>query len=166
MNRKIKTSEIALLLVPVIFLVGVGIFLRGRSSTPTERKLSVSDIKFRRLPNRGAKSGRVGITVFVRYEGQEPKWWQKGVRAQWLQNMRFVNQKGKEYSLYSFGGGQGAYDVTRQSHVLEYTCTIPDGYNNNISKPGYFKGTAVFANQLVPLKPLGVARFSVPVQLP
>jgi hypothetical protein len=164
MNRKIKTSEIAFLLVPVIFLVGAGIFLRGRSSTPTESKLSVSDIKFRRLPNRGAKSGRVGITVFVRYEGQEPKWWQKGVRDQRLQNMRFVNQKGKEYSLYSFGGGPGAYDAAQQSHVLEYTCTVPDGYD--ITKPGHFKGTAVFADQLIPLKPLGVARFSVPVQLP
>ena len=164
MNRKIKTSEIALLLVPAIFLVGAGVFLRGRSSTPTESKLSVGDIKFRRLPNHGAKSGRVGITVFIRYEGREPKWWQKGVRAQWLQNMRFVNQKGKDYSLYSFGGGPRAYDLARQSHVLEYTCMIPDGYN--ITKPGHFKGTAVFADQLVPLKPLGVARFSVPVQLP
>ena len=164
MNRKIKTKEIALLLLPAIFLAGVGIFLSRSSNTSTESKLSVSDVKFRRLPNRGAKSGQVGITVFIGYEGQEPKWWQKGVSAQWLQNMRFVNQKGKEYSLYSYGGGPGVYDVTRRSHVLEYSCTVPDGYD--IAKPSYFKSTAVFADQLVPLKPLGVTRFSVPMQLP
>jgi hypothetical protein len=95
MKRKIKTSEVVLLLLPAIFLAGAGVFLRSRSNTPTESKLSVNNINFRRLPNRGAKFGRVGITVFVTYEGQEPKWWQKGVRAQWLQlqNMRFVTRR-------------------------------------------------------------------------
>jgi hypothetical protein len=164
MSRKIKTSEIALLFVPVIFLVGASVFLRGRSSKSTESKLSVSEIKLRRLPDRGAKFGRVGITVFVRYEGQEPKWWQKGVRTGWVQNMRFVNQKGKEYSLYHFGGGSLGYDSARQSQVLTYTCSVPDEYD--ITKPGHFRGTAVFADQLVPVKPLGIARFSVPAQLP
>ncbi len=75
----------------------------------------------------------------------------------------FVDQKGKEYPHYSGGGGGAIYDPKRQSHVLQYISVVPKGYD--VKKPGYFKGTVVMANQLAPLKPLGTARFSVPIQL-
>lgn len=166
-RENLHWKAVAVLLLPAIFLGGLALSLREKpaavlslSSGPT--KLTVSEIKFHRLPDSRGEQ-RVSMTIYVSYVGAEPKWWQAGVSASWLQNERFVNQQGREYAIYTSGGGPRAFDAKRQSHVLEYTCSVPAGHD--ITKPGTFQGTAVFANQLVPLKALGIARFAVPVRL-
>jgi hypothetical protein len=166
-KHQIKLSTAALLLLPVMLLAGLAISLRGKPGAVITMpygtfNLVVSEVKFKEVPPQQGEQ-RIEITVYVTYEGTEPKWWTKDGNSKWLQSMRFVNHKGKKYPLYSFGGGPAPYNEAQQSHVLQYTCSVPNGYD--ITKSGYFKGTVMIANQMVPLKPLGIARFSVPVRV-
>ncbi len=155
--------EIALLLLPVVALGGAGFWLRGRDDVPAFQ-LKIIEVKVRPLPQRGGLEKRVGVVVSVGCDGQQPSWWRQGVGAAWIQNQRFVGKTGQEFPIGSFGSGGGfPFDTARKTRSLEFTCAVPAGYD--VSKPGYLKGTVVCADQLVPLKPLGVARFSVPVQL-
>lgn len=170
-NRRIKFCGVALLLPCALLTVTGGCSRQGTNAavvaTPSHAfKMIADEIEFKKLPSQQGEP-RVQITVYVRHEGPEPEWWKQNdawAPSEWLQNMRFVDQSGKEYGLYTFGGGAAAYDETKQNRVLQYTGVVPNGYD--ITQPGNFKGSVVIARQLSPLKPVAVARFSVPVHLP
>jgi hypothetical protein len=169
-NHRVKFFAASLILSSALLVISAGCSRQGSNAavTPTSSgpfKMIADEIKFKKLPPQQGEP-RVQLTVYVRHEGAEPTWWKQKdewTPSEWIQNMRFVDQKGKEYSLYSFGGGTAPYDESKQAHVLQYTCVVPNGYD--ITKPGHFKGSVVIARELSPLKPLAVARFSVPVRL-
>jgi hypothetical protein len=163
MSSQVKVREVALLLLPVAVLVAVGAVLRGRPSPVATPELKVSDIRFRRLPGSGSEqSGQIGMKVYVRYSGNGLKGLpDRGFVI--LQNMRFVSGRGKELPLNSFGGGPIYSDEGPQTYALDYTGSIPKGHD--ITKPGYFKGTAVLSTNARPPKRIDTAPFSWPVQL-
>lgn len=160
MRRKFERSD-ALLLLPVLFLLGLAVTLK-RGKRPTERfVLFVEDVAYQQMPVSQSGTETLKVTVLIGQRGTAPAWWGRKTSVR-LQNVRFVTPRGRQltHKLKSHSGG--FYDATQNQYAAGGYFQLPQ---KSIAAGSTFSATVVFPDPDNQLRYIDSVRVSVPIGL-
>ena len=129
-NRKLRTRELVLLLLPVLIIVVFGIFVKNRPVKPSDSqvKAKIEKVTLTRFvaPSFVAKSIRkqdfLKISVVVGYEGAKPTWWERLPATIGFEEIVVTTFNGR--TIYkSSSVGPAIFDA--KSGLFRRSCDIP-----------------------------------------
>ena len=160
MRRKFEPSD-ALLLLPVLFLVGLAVTLK-RDKRPEEPfSLSIEEVSYQKMPSSSSATETLKVTVLIGQRGPAPVWWGRKTFVR-LQNVQFLTPRGRRLpgKLKSLSGG--FYDASRNQYAAGGYFRFPQ---NSIATGSTFSATVVCPDPDKPLRYIDSVRLSVPIRL-